>query len=206
MSTDTADSSAGQRGPADHAIREQIVAAANDHFRHYGYGKTTVSALAKAIGFSKAYIYKFFESKRAIGEAICVQCLDEVLGEVKAAMPAARTASDRLRIFMRTLPEVSARLFFNERELYDIAAYSVSERWQSSANYKEQLLTIVAAIVVEGRASGEFERKTPLDETSRAICQVMMPFCNPLMLQYNLDALPDAADEVCRLVLRSLSP
>ena len=58
------------RGPADHAVRDQIVDAAGEHFSRYGYAKTTVSDLAKSIGFSKAYIYKFFDSKQAIGEAI----------------------------------------------------------------------------------------------------------------------------------------
>ena len=48
------------RGPADHDVRDQIVAAATEHFSRYGYEKTTVSDLAKTIGFSKAYIYKFF--------------------------------------------------------------------------------------------------------------------------------------------------
>ena len=56
------------RGPVDHSVRDQIVEAAEAHFSHYGYDKTTVSDLAKAIGFSKAYIYKFFDSKQAIGE------------------------------------------------------------------------------------------------------------------------------------------
>jgi len=59
------------RGPSEHTIREQVVAAATEHFGHFGYEKTTVSDLAKAIGFSKAYIYKFFDSKQAIGEQIC---------------------------------------------------------------------------------------------------------------------------------------
>jgi AcrR family transcriptional regulator len=68
------------RGPAEHEVREQIVAAAGQHFSHYGYEKTAVSDLAKAIGFSKAYIYKFFDSKQAIGEAICAQTLDAVGG------------------------------------------------------------------------------------------------------------------------------
>ena len=39
------------RGPADHSVRDQIVEAADEHFSHYGYEKTTVSDLAKAIGF-----------------------------------------------------------------------------------------------------------------------------------------------------------
>ena len=79
-------SSPSARGPADHDIRDQIVAAANEHFSQYGYGKTTVSDLAKAIGFSKAYIYKFFESKQAIGEAICTNCLTEIVAAVEQAI------------------------------------------------------------------------------------------------------------------------
>jgi AcrR family transcriptional regulator len=39
-------SASGQRGVPDHTVREQIIAAANDHFTHCGYGKTTVSDLA----------------------------------------------------------------------------------------------------------------------------------------------------------------
>src|SRR5689334_22311703 len=74
------------RGPADHDIRDQIVAAANEHFSQYGYGKTTVSDLARAIGFSKAYIYKFFDSKQAIGEAICANCLAEIVAAVEQAI------------------------------------------------------------------------------------------------------------------------
>ena len=34
---------AGQRGPAEHDRRAQIVEAADAYFRHYGYNKTTVA-------------------------------------------------------------------------------------------------------------------------------------------------------------------
>ena len=71
---------AGQRGPAEHERREQIITAASAHLRHYGYSKTTVADLARAIGLSTAYIYKFFDSKRAIGEAVCTICLAENIG------------------------------------------------------------------------------------------------------------------------------
>ena len=79
------------RGPADHTVREQIVEAAGEHFRHYGYEKTTVSDLAKAIGFSKAYIYKFFDSKQAIGEAICARTLRGIVATVEEAVADATT-------------------------------------------------------------------------------------------------------------------
>jgi len=206
MSTLPNDLAAGQRGPADHTIREQIVSAANDHFAKYGYGKTTVSDLAREIGFSKAYIYKFFDSKQAIGEAICNQCLDKVLVSVTAAMEGAKSPTDKLRRMFRAIVAASAELFFSDRKLYDIAAYSVTEKWSSSSLYGDRIYTMLEQIVVEGRQAGEFERKTPLDETCRAITSAMQPFTNPVMLQYSLDGLPDASNEVIGLVLRSLAP
>ncbi len=196
----------GQRGPADHTIREQIVTAAHAHFAHYGYGKTTVSDLAKAIGFSKAYIYKFFDSKQAIGEAICTNCLDGLLIRARAETELGKSATDKLRRLFRAIVTVSVELFFDDRKLYDIAAYATSEHWPSCEAYIAGLGEALQEIILEGRESGEFERKTPLDETCRAILQVMEPFKNPLMLQYNLDKIPDGPNEVIGLILRSLAP
>src|SRR5690348_18324892 len=110
------------RGPLDHDVRTQIVEAAEEYFSHYGYEKTTVSDLAKAIGFSKAYIYKFFGSKQAIGEVICSGCLTTMMTAVGEAISDAPTASERLRRMFRALVKAGSDLFFHDRKLYDIAA------------------------------------------------------------------------------------
>ncbi|MCO8314195.1 TetR/AcrR family transcriptional regulator [Pseudomonas mandelii] len=200
-------SSPSARGPADHDIRDQIVAAANEHFSQYGYGKTTVSDLAKAIGFSKAYIYKFFESKQAIGEAICTNCLTEIVAAVEQAINAdGLSPTERFRRLVKTLIATGVSLFFNDRKLYDIAAFSASERWPSSQIYDAQIKSFVLQIVREGRELGEFERKTPLDETVEAIHLALRPFINPLLLQYNLDLVEEAPSLISNLVLRSLMP
>src|SRR5919112_381046 len=90
------------RGPADHEVRDQIVAAATEHFSRYGYEKTTVSDLAKAIGFSKAYVYKFFDSKQAIGEAICAKTLTAIIAAVDEAVAGATTPTDKFRRMFKT--------------------------------------------------------------------------------------------------------
>jgi hypothetical protein len=101
---------------------------------------------------------------------------------------------------------MSTQLFFNERKLYDIASYATSEDWPSAQAYCDRIEAVIARIVLEGRESGEFERKTPVDEVAEAIMHVMEPFMNPMMLQYNLDAVPEGANKVVSLVLRSLAP
>lgn len=206
MSVLKASKAAGQRGPADHNIRDQIVEAADEHFSHYGYGKTTVADLAKTIGFSKAYIYKFFDSKQAIGEAICARCLGSITDAVVDAVAEGKSSTDKLRRLFNTISALSVELFFSDRKLYDIAVYSCAERWPSSEAYVAQVEQMVADIIREGREAGEFERKTPIDEAARSIMMAFQPFMNPMMLQYNLDAVPEGANEVVSLILRSLAP
>lgn len=196
----------GQRGPADHAVREQIVLAAKEHFSRYGYAKTTVSDMAEAIGFSKAYIYRFFDSKQAIGEAICTQCLTAIGDQVEEAISTVKPGPEQLRKLLRTQVEGSISLFFSERKLYDIAAHSASEKWSSALKYIERIDQLVSDVITAGRKAGEFERKTPLDETCRAIGLAMQPFTHPMMLQFCLDDAPVASNEVINLILRSLAP
>lgn len=194
------------RGPADHDVRDQIVAAATEHFSRYGYEKTTVSDLAKAIGFSKAYIYKFFESKQAIGEMICANCLRQIEAEVRAAVDEAERPPEKLRRMFKAAVEASLRLFFRDRKLYEIAASAAGERWQSVLAYEERTRKLIQDILQEGRQTGDFERKTPLDETSMAIYLVMRPYLNPILLQHSFDHTDEAPAQLSALVLRSLSP
>ena len=77
--------------------------AAEEHFSRYGYEKTTVSDLAKSIGFSKAYIYKFFDSKQAIGEAICSKTLSAIVAAVEEAVAGAPTANGKIPPYVQGL-------------------------------------------------------------------------------------------------------
>jgi AcrR family transcriptional regulator len=194
------------RGPVDHEVRDQIVAAATEHFRLYGYEKTTVSDLAKAIGFSKAYIYKFFESKQAIGELICAKCLHEIETDIRAAIDAVDRPPEKLRRMFKAAVESSLRLFFENRKLYDIAASAATGHWEAVRAFEGRIQAMLQDILRQGRETEEFERKTPLDETATAIYLVMRPYLNPLLLQYSFDYTGDAPVQLSSLVLRSLSP
>ncbi|MCS3433550.1 TetR/AcrR family transcriptional regulator [Klebsiella sp. BIGb0407] len=194
------------RGPSDHSVRLQVVEAATEHFGHFGFDKTTVSDLAKSIGFSKAYIYKFFDSKQAIGEVICTNRLAMIMNIVDAAIDGAPTASEKLRRLFRALTEAGCDLFFHDRKLYDIAVVATRDKWPSAEMHEERLRKLIEQILLEGRKTGEFERKTPLDEAAHAIYLVMQPYISPVQLQYNLETAESAAALLSSLILRSLSP
>ncbi|RLJ38114.1 TetR/AcrR family transcriptional regulator [Acidovorax sp. 106] len=194
------------RGPVEHDVREQIVSAAKEHFSRYGYEKTTVSDLAKAIGFSKAYIYKFFESKQVIGEMICSNCLMEMETEIRQTVADAEHPPEKLRRLFKAIVTTTLRLFSEDRKLYEIATSASSERWQAAIAYEKRIYQLLLDILEAGRQSGDFERKTPLDEAGAAIFLIMRPYFNPLLLQHSLEQAEQAPAQLSSLVLRSLSP
>lgn len=198
--------SAGQRGPAEHQRREQILRAAGEHFRHYGYRKTTVADLAKAIDLSSAYIYKFFASKQAIGEAVCGLCLSERTDALEKILKETASPVECMRKIYKSLALKGSELFFTERKMHDLVTASFEERWHNLEIYNEKLIDLVRRVLIRGRESGEFERKTSLEEVARAIHHTMQSFYHPILLEQNLDHLEEDATAVANLVLRSLAP
>ena len=153
MSTQTSIKVASARGPAEHSVRDQIVEAAHEYFAHYGYAKTTVADLAREIGFSKAYIYRFFESKQAIGEAIVGDCLDEILTKVREAVESGRDANDKLRKFAKTVTSASIDVAFNDRKIYEVATHASSVFGQAKRERGDGM-SALAPHILNGLALG----------------------------------------------------
>jgi hypothetical protein len=73
--------------------------------------------------------------------------------------------------------------------------------------HKAALIEAARRIVSDGRASGEFERKTPLDEICIAVFETLEPFAHPMLLELKEpDELEASVVAVSNLVLRSLAP
>lgn len=194
----------GQRGPQGHEMREKIVRAAEERFAHYGYDKTTIADIAGDLKISTAYVYKFFESKLAINEAVAVDVLTRVGASLHMAAQEG-TATERLRAVYRTLLEESLRMFFDDRKMHEMVVVAIENEWCSVARHKERIADVVRQVIHDGRASGEFETVTDEGQTVAAVFATMVPFGNPHVLQQTIDRdLRRDADSVAELVIRGL--
>lgn len=63
-------------------IKESIIRAAKELFRKYGYHKTSVNEIAKKARIAKATIYKYFDSKEQVLDAILMDYLSVNLNEI----------------------------------------------------------------------------------------------------------------------------
>jgi AcrR family transcriptional regulator len=195
-----------RRGPVAHERREQIVEAAHEHFRAHGYEKTSVADLAKAIGVSSAYVYRFFDSKQSIGEAVCSRTLATIAHRLFALEAKPITPTEKLKKFYGLLLESGYELLIHQRKMHELVASAVSQNWAPVENHRMAIRAVLRRIVTEGRERGEFERKTPLGEVVLALGQAAVPFAHPLMLeQRELKDLRASVAAVAGMVLRSLA-
>src|SRR5271155_3030389 len=65
-------------------------------FRRLGFAKTAVADIAAELRMSPANIYRFFDSKNAIVEAICRRCLSEVEEKAWAVARSKVSAAERV--------------------------------------------------------------------------------------------------------------
>ncbi|MHC6225012.1 TetR/AcrR family transcriptional regulator [Pseudomonas sp. X10] len=199
--------SSGQRGPAEHDRRLEILRVANEHFRQFGYRKTTVADLSKAIGITTAYIYRFFESKQAIGEAIVAMVLGEMDNDLRKFIANETSATRKIRAFTRQALVLSHALFINENKLFELVVVAGEERWCTTAGHYDALAEMIRSIVEDGRAAGEFERKTPLDEVVLGIQEALIPYTHAsAMVRRSLAELEEGMAAVTSMILRSLAP
>lgn len=200
-------STSGQRGPSDHHRREQIIEQADAHFRLYGYRKTSVASLAKAIGVSSAYLYRFFDSKQAIGQAICHSVLAGLTTQLQAIVDSDLPAIERLRRYTATACTLSLELFLQEGRMHEVVIEALQNAWPPVALYEQQLLEQIATLVRRGRDSGDFERRTPLDEVAQGILEALTPCLHPVLLEMRPPAeTRQGLHAATQLILRSLMP
>ncbi|WP_299490093.1 TetR/AcrR family transcriptional regulator [uncultured Shewanella sp.] len=195
-----------QRGPESHERREQIIHVAIEHFSHYGYNKTSVGDIAKAIGVSNAYIYKFFSSKKDIAEAVCAETLMALDEGLAAIVDAEHSATHKLRLIFKALMQGSLELLSKEKKLHEIAALSFENNWCSNNNHQAALFSLIEKVVIQGREDGVFDRKAPLDEVCLAIRDTMLHISHPLLLEQKEESqLEESLIAITNMVLRSLA-
>ena len=136
--------------------RTALLDTAEQLFREVGYGKTTVADIAEALGMSSANVYRFFPSKSAINNAICDRWLREIDAAMRAAASGPGTAAERLEAAITACHSGKHTMLTDEKRVFDMVYVAMAEHWEAIEAHIETSDAIIAGIIREGIASGEF--------------------------------------------------
>jgi AcrR family transcriptional regulator len=185
----------------------RILAAAEEQFRRMGYAKTAVADIARALGMSPANIYRFFASKAAINEAICEKHFAEVHGILHAVMTEDGPAAERLERFIVELHRYNKTRCVSERRLHEMVAAGMEENWSAVERHIAALHAMIAALVADGVARGEFAAGVDPVDAANAVCTACTGVLHPaLIAQFAHKDLEEDARRVVRYLIAALAP
>lgn len=161
--------------------RDRILQEAERVFRAYGYAKTTVADIAKACGMSPANVYRFFESKATINEALTEVMLkrqeDLALGIAAEKRPAAQ----RLKKLIVEMHRFTCEQYLNESRVHEIVLKAMDEQWSVIDAHIERMRLLYRAVIDDGVRSGEFHGKN-VEARGTCVFNAIMPFCHPQLV------------------------
>ena len=162
--------------------RERIVEVAARSFREIGYQKTTVADIARTLKMSPANVYRFFDSKKAINEAV----VERVTGEIEAMIAAIADApkldaAERLARIVTALHNDCRRRSEAHPRMHEMVEAAMGESWSVCQAHVDRIGAVFERVVAQGVREGAF---TVAEPKAAAAClhAAIARYCHPLLV------------------------
>ncbi|MBR0837974.1 TetR/AcrR family transcriptional regulator [Bradyrhizobium manausense] len=185
--------------------RDRILEVAERLFRQIGYQKTTVGDIAKELRMSPANVYRFFESKKAIHQAVARSLMGEVELEAQRIVARPGPVIPRFRELLTTINRMNTERYVGDNKLHEMVEIAMQEDWDVCLNHMECIAGFVGQMIAQGIATGEFEAPD-LQMASLCSCTAMMRFFHPQMIAQCATKPGPTIDQMIDFVIAALSP
>lgn len=185
--------------------RDRILEVAERLFRVIGYQKTTVGDIAKELRMSPANVYRFFESKKAIHQAVARGLMGEVELEAQRIVAKPGPVKERFRELLTTIHRMNTERYVGDSKLHEMVEIAMQEDWDVCITHMECIAGTIGQMIAQGVASGEFEAPD-LQLASLCACTAMMRFFHPQMIAQCATKPGPTIDQMIDFVIAGLSP
>ena len=188
-------------------VCERILGEARKLFAHYGYSKTTMADIASECGMSPGNIYRFFEGKLDIAEAIAREDDTQRLAELeKIALAQRCSARKKLHDYFLAELRSTFRIFDEQPQALEIARIIADRRPKFGEARVEAERKMIERMLVEGTESGEFNVSNAA-YSAEMIHSAMLKFrFSQRWTHASLKTLERELDGVLKLIMDGLTP
>ncbi len=138
-------------------IATQILDAASRRFLHYGYGKTTMSEIAKDCNMSTGNLYRYFPSKLDIAEMFVRVLRREQVVKLRTVLEASDSSpSEMLREFFLLKFKISYDRFHDKPKAFELSSELLSQRPKVALEWKSAEGRVLEEILRLGADDGSF--------------------------------------------------
>jgi AcrR family transcriptional regulator len=185
--------------------RDRILQAAMARIKHYGYGKTTMAEIAADCDMSPGNIYRFFEAKIDIAEAMARRHYSEMNANLAAiARRKDWPADKRLKEMLARRMRENFQMFEENAKILEVAEVLSNERPLFLNELIAMERVTLTALVEEGGRSGLFS-ECDAEYTAEMIQSATIKFGLPQLFSHlTLPKLEREFEGVMRLILNGL--
>lgn len=187
------------------AKRKQIMEAADQMIRDKGAISFTMTDLATAAGMSQSNVYRFFENKDALAEAMAGEWFADLEVIMRELVDADMPVEEKLYLFFAKRLVLKRTRFEDDPELFASYMELGDEHFEVIKGYVDLADHYMASILAEAMEAGYF-KGLELDAVVSLVNTMMQPFCNPnLMMQMMHLATEDRLRKVIGTILTGLN-
>ena len=184
----------------------QILDAASRRFLHYGYGKTTMSEIAKDCNMSTGNLYRYFPSKLDIAESFVHTLRRDQVAKLRAVLERAEAGPrDKLREFFLLKFRIAYERFHDKPKAYELSSELMTARPKIALEWENAEGRVLAEILLEGDAQGAFAM-ADARQTAKILLDAAYRFTSPVVFhEGEFDDLAAELNGVIDLVLDGFS-
>lgn len=182
------------------ATRSKIIAAADHIIQEKGAISFTMSDLATATGMSPSNLYRFFESKDALAEAMAGEWFAELLVIMEDLVSADMPVEEKLYQFFAKRVVIKRARYEDDPELFESYMELGDEHFDVIKGYVDLADHYMASILAEAMEKGYF-KGLELDAVVSLVNTMMQPFCNPQLMMQMMHL---ATEERLRIVINTI--
>lgn len=178
-------------------IRERIIAAFIELSKSKGFYRVTMDELSGQAGLSKRTVYRYFNSKEEVIEAVIDHFLWKIAGEMERVIAEARTPAELIARALQNFYLYGQNFVFNPLILEDLRCHYPGF-WRKIDNYRmEKAQNLVKAIL--DKSDKESTRKTDPRIITTAFLAAIQAVVNPEFILRNGLTFQETMEQVADL-------
>jgi TetR/AcrR family transcriptional repressor of the ameABC operon len=182
------------------ATRIRIMDAADRIIQEKGAISFTMTDLATAVGMSPSNLYRFFESKDALAEAMAGEWFAELLVIMEELVSADMPVEEKLYQFFAKRVVIKRARYEDDPELFESYMELGDEHFEVIKGYVDLADHYMASILAEAMDKGYF-KGLELDAVVSLVNTMVQPFCNPRLMMQMMHL---ATEERLRVVIDTI--
>ena len=186
-------------------IRDEILNAAHQRFRTFGYGKTTMVEIAEDVNMSAANLYRYFHNKQDIAAACADQCMADLHTLLKNVINLPDlNATQRLHMFVQTAMRYYYEMSHDTPRLNELVESIAHNHPDMIHQRNHNIESLMAIILKQGTMEDDFQ-VDDISTTARAVTKATVMFSTPIFMPlYTLEQFEKMAVDVVALIMKGL--